>query len=146
MKINPCNLYITSFDGYGGIHAYGSLSFDGKRLYLHKKLTKESALKLCRKDFKYKAGMITERFESEDELINLAKKTYKKHFPKADILLLGSSAILDPQLCLDGPVKLKKKINELYYLAMKIGGYEKNCDKMTEISDEYYFKVLGNKH
>lgn len=144
-RINPCNLYITSFNGYGGIHYYGSLTFDRKTIYLEKKLTKKSAIKLSTGDYKYHAGMITKRFETEDELINLAQKTYKNHFPKADILLLGSSATLDPQECLDGPAELKRKINRMWEIGNKIGWYEKNPDKMTKLSDDYYYKVLGNK-
>lgn len=137
MKEFIVNLEISSFYGIcaGATHYYGKLCFNNDRIDLERKITKRNI-----KDFKnenYHIGDITTRFNSEEHVIRAAKRVWKKTFPNAIVLLLGSSAIYDPQKCIDGPITLKIVINHYYKQAEEIGGYEGNIKEMTKISDEY---------
>jgi hypothetical protein len=147
MKLKICHLSISSFRGIspGAIHFYGSLWYGGERVELKKKMDAKQAAYLSTKDYKYHAGEITERFNSENEILDIAIKLWKKYYPEADVLLEGSSGVLDPQKCLDGPSILKKRINELWQQSREIGGWNGNLGKMKEIADEYLYDVLGWK-
>ena len=89
------------------------------------------------RDYRYRAGAMSERFESEIDIRKGALKIWKKRFPDAVILLEGSSSCASVQRCLSGPKELKNKINSLWRQAEKIGWYEGNEELMTEIDDNY---------
>ena len=135
-------LQISSFDGLtpDAKHYYGTIVCNGERYELLRKLNKNTVKEFI-KDFHVVGGM-TSRFDSEDHVIRHAKKTWKKLYPDAQFLLMGSSACLDPQQCIDGPPKLKAKINYYYKQAEKIGWYGGNEKAMTKLSDEYMKDVL----
>jgi hypothetical protein len=142
--IKICYLEINTFVGYciGAIHYYGHLTFEDKKKNIKCKLNKQQAENLSTSDYKYKIGMTSERFETEEEIINIAKKNWKKIYPPAEILIKGRSGILDPQQCIAGNKILKDKINILWKQAEKIGGYEGDEKQMTKISDKY-MKIIG---
>jgi len=159
IKRNPikrCTLEITSFEGIspGAKHYYGALHYhyvdvEGysqyKKVELKKKLTKAEAIDLSTDDYRWKAGQYSQRFDDINKVRKLAIKTWKTHFPDADVLLEGYSATADPQECLDGPPILKKKINDYYKKSQKIGWYEGNNEAMTKLSDDYMNNVLRDK-
>jgi len=104
------HLDVYSFEGIsiGATHYYGKLICKDERIELKRKLNKRNI-----SDFKkenYLLGHTTNRFNSEKHIINAAKKIWKKLFPSADVLLLGSSSIVDPQKCLAGNPIIKRKI------------------------------------
>ena len=142
MKTNIVNLEISSFEGIspGAVHYYGRLSFNGERTDLERRLNKRNIGKF-RKDF-YHIGDVTTRFNSENHVIRAAKRIWKKLFPNALVLLVGSGSILDPQKCIAGDPVLRKKINAYYRRAEAVGGYEGNEEEMTKISDEYMREIL----
>jgi len=147
MKLKTCHLSISSYRGIspGAIHFYGSLWCDGERIELKKKMDAKDASYLSTKDYKYHAGEMTERFNLENEIREIAIQSWKKYYPEADVLLEGSSGILDPQKCLDGPPLLKDRINKLWQRAEKIGGWNGDIKEMTKISNEYLYDILGWK-
>jgi len=138
-------LQVSSFDGMcsGAKHYYGTLCWNGERIDLERKLNKHTMKELVKEN--YYTGCTTTRFNSEDHLIRFARRSWRKIFPKAKVLLIGSAAYLDPQKCIDGQIKMKKIINDYYNKAEKIGWYEGNEKEMTRLSDEYMEKVLGFK-
>lgn len=145
MKENIVNLEISSFVGLsvGASHYYGKLCFNEERVDLERRLNKRNIGDFAKE--KYALGGTTARFNSEEHVIQTAKRAWKKIFPNAVILLVGSSAVLDPQKCIDGPPDLKKKINDYYRRAEKVGGYEGNDKEMTKISNEYMEEILRRK-
>lgn len=147
MKTNIVNLEISSFEGIsdGAVHYYGKLCYNSEfpKVELQRKLNKRNIGKF-RKEF-YHIGDVTTRFNSENHVIRAAKRIWKKLFPNALVLLVGSSSILDPQKCIDGDPVLRKKINDYYRRAEEIGGYEGNMKEMTKISNEYMEEIL-RKH
>ena len=63
----------------------------------------------------FRAGIEYDGFDSRDDLIKLALKTYKAHFPDSNILILGRASVCDPQLILDHPDQaLMVSANKLY--------------------------------
>ena len=155
MKIIPCYLDIQTWGGIsiGAIHYYGSLKCDREQNYakveLKHKLTQKEADALTTKDrvdssCGYEKGYLSERFDTEKQIIRLALKTYKIHFPKANILIRGSATYAEPQPCLDGPKKIKNRINQLYKLAVKLGWWDGgNEARVDKICNEYYHDILG---
>lgn len=91
-------------------------------------------------DYWYRPGQTTNRFFSEEHLTALAVAEYKKVYPDAVLLMLGSRSTADPQLVLDGPEDVKEKINAWYQQAEDVGWYKRKGDNtaMRKISDEYW--------
>lgn len=152
--LKRCNLHISSYVGIspGASHYYGSLHYynnkgEYKDIKLKHRLTAEEAKLLSGQDFTYEKGEWSERFNSEDEIRELALKEWKKRFPDSVILLEGSSSCASVQHCLGGPRELKAKINVLFKEAEKIDWYEKDEDLMTKIDDDYMnlLKAWENK-
>lgn len=120
-------LEITCWKGMsiGATHYYGHLKGyigeEYKSVELEYKMTASQAAKLNKKDEQltrssgglYSRGSVSTRFDTEEQIIKLALKVYKQHFPGADVLILGHSYIAEPQLILDGPEEVKKIINEI---------------------------------
>jgi hypothetical protein len=138
-------LEISSFIGrsFGAIHYYGCLSGhcpEYKKVRLERKLSAREAAELNKvHDWRlYREGYLYEGFDTKDEIMHLALSDYKKHFPDADILIMGSSAIADPQPVLDGPPDFKDMVNAWVDEADRIGGYEGNETVMHHLSDTYW--------
>ena len=118
--MNAVYLKITSWAGIsiGAIHFYGELKARNpyRAIELKRTLTTASARRLTRqhgKAFQYLAGYQTIGFETEQEIIDLAIKTYKTHFPEATILILGDLIYAGPQKIIDGPKSIVKKVDGL---------------------------------
>jgi len=117
-------LAISTFVGTspGAIHYYGRLEhLQGGVVDVTFPLTEEQAkalnvqwgLKYSGMDAGYQKGEQSERFPSEKKLIVVAKKQFKVHFPKATVLVLGSTGVVEPQEILVGPKEFKDAINVL---------------------------------
>jgi hypothetical protein len=136
---------ITSWQGIslGATHYYGKLKgYDDNNevlfIDIEKPLGEKEAKKLSKKDdFTYREGTLTARFDSKQEVIDIAIEKWKTYFPNAEFLIQGEWAIADPQNCLIAPNGLKEKINKLYLESEEIGGYEKSPKRMDEIFREY---------
>lgn len=138
-----CYLKISSFAGYaiGAKHYYGTLLFNNKDYELSRKLTEYERKKLNLNDghFSYRKGSSTYRFNNKKEIIKVAKELWKKKFPKAMCLVLGSEGIAQPQKIIDGYEKIVKSVNKLYNDSLKCKGWENNkvmekiCKKWEKI-------------
>lgn len=157
-KNSIVHLEITSFmdiGSFGAEHYYGKLTGYINNEYTSKDIKKamnqSEARKLSKKDdFKYHAGHMTSRFDTKDEIINIARKEYKEIFKKAKVLLLGNSAHVKPKFVIDAPINVKSDLNNLFLESEQIGYTEKHgffyCneeDKMDELADRFY-KMLEN--
>jgi len=133
-----CYLNITTWQGIsiGAIHYYGSLNFRTKKITLKRKVTKQDIEQ--KKERFLTIGDSTEGFNSEEDLISLAKKQWKKHFPEAKALVLGSPTHIEPHKMLIGPHK--RQCNFLYNQAKNLGfyDYEKNYDTVDKLSNQWY--------
>jgi len=107
--MNICHLEISTFAGMsiGATHFYGKLSDSGYRhvIRLRRKLGAKDAKEMNIKHSwgGYRQGSMTECFNDKESIIQMAKRTYKKHMPVCDILLLGSSGRIEPKVILDYP-------------------------------------------
>jgi hypothetical protein len=141
-------LEITSFIGIslGASHYYGKIVGDVDDKYakvdLKRTLTTAGAAELTERhgdDYTYRAGQSVEGFDTKEEIIALAKATYKDHFPGAKVLVLGRYVYGGPHPVLDGPDGLAEAVAELIVLAEKIGWWENphNDAAMKTISRQY---------
>ena len=137
-------LEITSWCGraVGAVHYYGRLRGDCKdKIELEKKLTKREAASQNNKWHghfgNFKAGELTSGFPNEEQIKTVAKKVWKKHFPKAKILIEGSSSTAEPQTVLDGPRSIKEKINRLAAQAKKIDYWDKDEEQMEKLCSKW---------
>jgi hypothetical protein len=115
-------LKITSWYGIsvGAEHYYGKLTDfkTNENIELTYPLTKEDAKYLNKKEkiedeIGYEEGEESERFRNEEAVIERAKKQFKILFPKATILVRGTSDP-NPQEVLVGPKQFKNAINVLW--------------------------------
>ena len=153
-------LEVSSYCGYGGgaEHYYGKLRMHRVRsikdVELLRKMTSKDVIHLSKKDnfvgeYRYKVGKKTNRFNSYEDLIDFAKDVWLKHFPKAKLLVKGSSSTCDPQLVLVGPDKYKDEVNKLYKIKndnyTKYGNFkdESVYDMVLEKFDELNLKFFG---
>lgn len=107
-------LSVSSFIGVAveAVHYYGRLRLlqGGESIDITYKVTKAQAAKWgCG----YRLGDKSTRFLSRRKVINAAKKHFKIYFPKAAVLVLGRSALAEPQEILVGPKEFKDKITKL---------------------------------
>ncbi len=145
------HLEITSWVGtiaFGAIHYYGRLCGSNgvsryERFSVTKKLTKTEARALNRRD-SFKCAYLpkeTDRLESREEVRRVAKRMWKKLFPKATILLEGSSGVIDPQKVLVAPKEAKERLNDLFDRTELIGwtwnGDPKDKKAMEKIEKEW---------
>ena len=111
-------LTISSFvgGGVGAKHYYGRLRHlqGGDNPDVTYKMTKaEADLFNGRKKLGYRKGEESTRFSSRRKVINAAKRQFKIHFPKAAVLVLGETGVVEPQEILVGPREFKDRINRL---------------------------------
>jgi hypothetical protein len=147
-------LEITSWVGtyaFGASHYYGTLkkSVPKSEKYpfylethdLEHKLTKREAAEMNKNsmfDYNWRAGGLYHGFSSKEAVIKQGIEEWKKYFPDADILVLGSYGTADPQLILEGPKDLMDFVNPLAEEAERIGGYEGDKVRMEELFQKFY--------
>jgi len=141
-------LTITTFRGVspGAEHYYGSMrdaNFKLEKVDIEKILTEKD-------DWEYRAGSTFSRFDSESEIIEIAKRIYKDVFLGFDILLCGSDTTAEPIQPIDGPVEFMESALKIYaeYDAIpwveKRGFYDrtpedrKRVNKLTEQWQELF--------
>ena len=141
-------LKITSWAGtsIGAIHFYGELRARNpyRCVELSNTLTVASAKRLNRhrrddfrgEDWNYRAGMKVNGFDTEQEIIDLAIKTYKTHFPEGTVLILGDPVYAEPQKIIDGPKSAIKKADKLRAKYEECGE-ERNWRMSDSICDEW---------
>lgn len=151
--IKFCYLNITTF---GVKHYYGCLSYEGYKpskssFDISKKMTKKEADAFNEYDKwkSYRAGDITTRINTKKEIITIAKKIWKKKFPKAQALVLGRSGVAQPQEIVDTKDKnLMKENNKLFNELEKIYKLDndlrkpESLNKHREICNKWY-KLVG---
>lgn len=139
-------LEIRSYIGvsFGAQHYYGEMRCGHKRVDLKHRMSAAQAARLNKAhDWKgYKAGSLSEHFESKEQLIAVAVESYKEHFPEAILLVQGSPVYAEPQPCLAGEPALMEKINrlaaELKAEEAKNGDRQQESRRMRDICDEYW--------
>jgi len=141
------NLNITTWRGIsvGAVHVYGTLSCDDEKyVRMTKTLTRKTAAQMNKMDrdwgrigLTHRPGEESECFDTEDDVIDVAKDTYKEHYPKADALVQGTPADCDPKEVLDGPKKFITAGMKLYKKTEKVGGWEGDIEAMEKICDEW---------
>lgn len=135
-------LEITSFVGMsiGAVHYYGKLSDGVVRTDLMRVLTAAGARKLNilhRAGNTYHAGDEVTNWDSEEELIAYARRTWKDHYPDGGLLVLGDSA--GPHPILVGPAEIVAEGAKLLKKAERIGYWStrSNWTKMDAICKEW---------
>jgi len=148
MNKNFVHLSISSFMGLSpeATHYYGTLSsYDGKEIISHEILRKmdREDVRLFNKNnwgAVYRVGELTRRFTTEQGIIRIAKKIWRKHFPSSKVLILGRGAVCEPQLIIDIASEslewFKRKNNILYKRAEKCNCWD-NESKMLKICKEW---------
>lgn len=117
---NIVNLEISSWRGtsIGAVHYYGTLVChhpEYREVELRRSLTAEDAKILTKlhnngllygvEVYRYKKGDLVNSFDTQEEIIAMAKKVYKHLFPGKNVLLLGKSVYLDDKvIVLDEPI------------------------------------------
>lgn len=154
------NLEITSFQGVsvGAEHYYGKLkSYDPYQTFeIEKVLTEREAAALRIKDDwpGFKAGDKTTRFNTRDEIIEIAERDYKKIFVGAKVLTLGSSTSAEPQEILDAPKPIMRKGNEMFQEVEAMGWIQRggffyrhpeHQSRLNQLCREYSKLLAGVK-
>ena len=118
----------TSFDAE---HYYGCLQtnvYGQKDVELEKPATAREAAYLNKKNgyrVRYKKGALISNFETSEEIIQLAIRTYKQHFPEATILIKGAAMISQPQLILDCPDEVfMRDGNHIFHKCEELGWWD----------------------
>lgn len=154
-KLNISYCYISSYCGVsiGASHVYGEISNESSIEHFHlKKILSEKEAKILtlkhRDIMEYQEGDTTECFDTEEDLINTAKSSYKTYFPDSNILLLGKQSYFEPKLVIDYPEWFNiKKANKLYEQAKQLEffKYSKNDAIMDKITNQFY-KLIQSKY
>lgn len=129
----------------GAIHIYAELRCNGESISLTKKLSARSAATVnkSREGLLYrpfKAGDDVDFFDSYEEIEKIALRQWKKEFPDAEILILGSASACDPQKVLFHPTpNVIIEANQLYDEFESFEGYQykKNWPKAEEIQEQW---------
>jgi len=144
--VSAVYLKITSFRGLslGAVHYYGELRARNpyRCVELSNTLTVASAKRLNKQrrdefrgeDWNYRVGMKVNGFDTQQEIIDLAIKTYKTHFQDATILIRGDPVYAEPQEIIDGKRSVIVKANKL---CNKYKEYEKDYRMADSICDEW---------
>jgi len=151
MKIKLVVLQVSSYTEIGSIgaeHWYGKLhcidESGRKSLELKRKLADKKEIDhLNEKDetsdiSAWKAGDETNRFQSRKDVEDEAVRQWEGAFPDYDALVVGLTAVADPQRPLAAKHPTTLKILQCFWdAAQKTGGYEKNPKAMDAIFQEY---------
>ncbi len=139
-------LRVVSWHGVvpGASHYQGTLKIDGKEYEVTRPLTAAEAKQLnkeARRDGAtcniYKKDGPSGRFFSEESLIEAGIEIVKRDHPGVKLLILGDSAILDPQQVIMGDEPLKSILTELWLEAVANDHWEGDEAKMQDISDRW---------
>jgi hypothetical protein len=143
-------LYISSWKGTspGARHYYGRLKMRGiESKSIKRKLTAKEAQELNENDrhSSYKKGDMSNRFDSEQAIIDLALQSYKIYFPNAIYLVKGRSACAEPLPVLDGP--LKDRLNIIFEECESLGWHRwrNHEDRMLELCNEWDALIAGDR-
>ena len=157
-------LTISSYRGlsFGAQHYYGTITFHvyrvgEKRLDVQKKLSKQEAIALNKKDgysggyTSHHPGELTTRFDTEQSLVKYAQTlfsdTVQKQYPKIHFLVQGRTGIIEPQLVIAGDMcKEVTRINELAERLEGLhddGGWDEHRSRMDKICDEWMKLAIG---
>lgn len=94
----------------------------------------------------WKIGDEVNRFNSRKDVETEAIRQWKAAFPDYDALVVGLTAVADPQRPLDAKHPTTLKILQCFWdAAQKTGGYEKNPKAMDAIFQEYLTWSSGGK-
>ena len=147
-------LKITTWRGMslGAVHYYGKLNsnnYDDKSIELRKKMTSHEAAKLNKLHgygSLYKAGSSTEGFDTKDEIIELAMREFKNHYPNVRILILGDAVYSEPKKilwCEEEP-GIIEIVDNMISECKEINWWEGNNPKrMDQLSDNWE-QILNN--
>lgn len=139
--------------GLGAEHYYGTITLrrswgkkGNKEWQVQKKLTKSEAIELNKKEgtssfFRYKPGMLTERFNTEAEMVEYAialfREKVQKKYPDVKYLVLGTTGVIDPQPIIVGDgSKEVTMVNNFAARAEKIGYFD-SPKEMEEINKRW---------
>ena len=139
-------LEIRSFIGYGGVHYYGSLrgqSNSSDDYELRKTLTTREAIRLTRYDghgYIYEKGDTTSRFDTTDEIEELALKEFLNEFPNCKLLINGNHIVVQPEpilWCID-PLDMEK-LNKLWTIGDLLCNWDwdKNRKELNELCKQW---------
>ena len=148
-------LEITSWQGVslGAEHYYGKLRgyFDDDfvSVEVEAKMTQRQAVALGKKDdwHHYKAGSMTSRFDTKEEVETTAILTFKDKFPNASVLLKGHWAAHEPKKCLSADdLELMDNLNKVFieYDKIKYRDTEEYWNLVDPLADKFY-TILKNK-
>jgi hypothetical protein len=133
-------LEIKSWTGIsiGATHSYGCLVGKGATVALMRHLSARDAKTLNRKDKcnTYKAGDTTERWDSEEDVVDHAMANWR-HLMGGDVLMLGDRCYLDPIPVLDGPPELVIAGNQLFEAAEVVGFWEGDSVEMKKLCKQW---------
>ena len=116
----------------GEIRGADGIEPHGKSFEIQRPMTGKEAKALNKKDetrgggFRWKPGTVSGRFDTEEQLIAVARKQWRGAFPQAEVLQRGDHAVGDPQEVLEGPSWFKERANLLHRVRNMGGGYEGN--------------------
>lgn len=143
---NVAHLNISSWVGIsiGASHCYGNLHYNGEQIKINRILTQTNIDKLNGYDRNnvygcYEVGDECGRFDTRQEIIDLAIKIIKKDYPQVDLLLARDGASVSVNEVYWGKdKKLIDRINELYEEADELEYYSGKDDvRMEELDDEF---------
>ena len=158
MKVKLAVLTVSSYTSFGSFNAehwYGKIhcidESERKSLELKRKLTDQKEVDyLNQKDdtteiSALKIGDETNRFKTREDVEHEAVRQWEAAFPSYDALVVGLTAVADPQRPLAAKHPTTLKILQCFWdAAKKTGGYEKNPKAMDAIFHEYLTWSSGN--
>ena len=138
--------------GLGATHYYGTISLrrhwgkhGQKKWEVEKKISRSEAIELNKSEgtaySQYRPGQLTTRFNSEAEVLEYAISIFRdkvqKKYPEIKFLVLGNTAIIDPQPIIVGDDSADvARVNELAARAEKIHYWDSEKE-MGEIAKEW---------
>lgn len=147
-------LSISSWQGIsiGAEHYYGKLHFnhDVEDVELKRTLNKQAANELTKTHSRigmsidYEEGEETISWNGVQSIVDYAKTVYKKHFPGADVLVIGDYVNCEPKEWVDGgDFEIKKDMNNFFYL---LQGLDRDgMDKSDDHKDWKDYDYLCNQ-
>jgi len=151
MKLKLVVLQVSSYTTLGSINAehwYGKLhcidesgrkSHELKRNLIDQKEVDHLNEKDETAEFSaFKIGSETNRFQTRKDVEDEAVRQWRDAFPGYDALVVGMTAVADPQRPLAAKkLSILKTLQCFWSAAQETGGYEKNPKAMDEVFREY---------
>jgi len=140
-------LDISTFRGFGGIHYYGRLqvNYDYKLDPVDVTYTLDAhAAARFNKDEPgawkaYRPGDTSSRFDSIEDLIRHAKKQWREAFPDGQLLIRGSTSVVEPQPIIDGDDALAERLNAIPSQCEELGWWDgKNTMEVERLCDQWF--------